>query len=110
MKDRAARGGVHKADQIPPLVAMLVAMLDWSQGALARHGPDFVQEGFETNPVFVGGPHLNPSSGESRCHIPAQFAEPPLKASWAAASAAWICRGRGAVRRQPRRRKVRQPR
>lgn len=98
--ERAARGGMDKADEVAPLVAVL----HWGERPLATKRPDFGQDRFETDAMFIAGPDLHVGVRVGGGYIAAQLAEPPLKASWAAGSACtW--RGRGTTRRRPNRRR-----
>ena len=62
MKDRAAGGGMHKAHQIAPRIAML----DGGEGTLPIKTPDFVQDRLEADAVFVGRPQLDLRVREGR--------------------------------------------
>jgi hypothetical protein len=53
MEDGPTRGGMDKADQIPPGEAMLHA----GNGPLSNRGPDAPQQRFEADAMFVGRPH-----------------------------------------------------
>ena len=62
MKDSAAlrpRGGMHKTDQIAPIVAVL----DRCGGAHAVEAPGLVQNGFQADAVFVDRPELDARLG-----------------------------------------------
>jgi hypothetical protein len=48
-------GGMHEANQIAPGIAML----DRGELALTGQRPDLVQDGLQTNAVFVNGPELD---------------------------------------------------
>ena len=61
MEEGAARGGMDKADQIAPGVAMLHG----GERALARRRPDPAQERFEADAVFVGRPQLDLAWGKA---------------------------------------------
>ena len=98
MKDRAARRRVDEADEVAPFVAMLHRR----QRALPVETPDFVQDGFQPDPVLVDGPELDGAVRVRRRDLAEERAELFLKASCAAGSAC-ICRGRG-LRRLPSRR------
>ncbi len=98
MKDRAARGGMDKADEIAPLVAVLHG----SEGTLPVETPDLVQDRLEPDAVFVDRPELDLRVREGGRDLAEERAELFLKASCAAGSACtW--RGRG-LRRLPSRR------
>jgi hypothetical protein len=55
MPHGAPRGGMHKADEVAPVIAML----DGGNGALARERPHSVQNRLEPNAVFIDRPELN---------------------------------------------------
>ena len=91
---------MDKADQIAPLVAML----DRGEWTLPVETPDFAQDGFEPNAMFVHGPQLNPRLREGRRHLAQQRAQTRLEVRLRLGSA-WTWRGRGMRRRAPSRRK-----
>lgn len=95
MEERAPRGRMDKAHQVAPLVAVL----DRSQRALAIETPHLVQDGFQADAVFVGGPELDLRLGEGARDLAEERADLFLNASCSAGSACtW--RGRG-LRRLP---------
>jgi hypothetical protein len=55
MEDGPSRGGMDKADQIPPGEAMLHA----GNGPLSNRGPDAPQQRFAADALFVGRPQLD---------------------------------------------------
>ena len=61
VKDRPARGGVHKADEIPPGEAVP----HWRHRALPDGSPDAPEEWLQADAVFIGRPHLNARRRES---------------------------------------------
>ena len=60
MKEGAAGGGMHKADQIAPREAVLYDRC----GALANRCPEAAQEWFQADPMFVGGPQFHLGVGK----------------------------------------------
>jgi hypothetical protein len=90
VKDRSARGGMDKADEIPPFVAMLHR----GNGPFAVKTPHFVQNRFQADPVLVDRPELDAGPGEGGCDFPEERTELFLKVACSAASAC-TCRGRG---------------
>src|SRR5690348_16036244 len=83
-------GGMHEADQIAPIVAVLHGC----EGALAVEAPDFLQDGFQADAMLVDRPELDVRLGEGGRHRPQQRPHIFLKASCSSGSACtW--RGRG---------------
>ena len=87
MEQGPARGGMHKAHQIAPLVAVL----HWRERTLPLRCPNATQDGFEPNAMFVGSPQLDLRLGKRRRHLLDQRPQLFLNASCAAGSA-WTCR------------------
>lgn len=98
VEDGTSRGGLDKAHQIAPRKAVLHRR----DGTLAVETPDFVQDGLQSDAMFVDGPELDLGLGEGGGDGLDERAEVFLKASCAWASACtW--RGRG-LRRLPSKR------
>ena len=75
MKDGAPRGGMDKADEVAPLVAML----DRRDGRWPSRAPDLAQDRFQPNAVFVDGPQLDGRVGEGRRDLAQQWAQTLLE-------------------------------
>jgi hypothetical protein len=60
MEDGAPGGRMDEGDQIAPLVAVL----DWGERALTGQAPDLLEDGLESDAVFVVGPDLHAGLGE----------------------------------------------
>lgn len=98
MKERTARGGMDKPNQIAPFVAVLHRR----QRSLAVKTPDLVQDRLEADPVFVHGPDFDLRLGIGGGDRLEEWSQLFLNASCRAGSAStW--RGRG-LRRLPSRR------
>ena len=65
VKDGATGGGMDKADQVAPVVAVL----DRSEGTLSVKTPDLVQDRFQPDAVFIHGPQLNLRLREGCRHL-----------------------------------------
>src|SRR5262249_16158878 len=98
VKHGPARGRMDEADQVAPGVAMLHR----GSRALAIETPDFVQDGFEADPMLIDRPQVDLRLREGRGHAPQQRPYIFLNASCCARSAR-MWRGRG-LRRLPSRR------
>lgn len=98
VEDGAASRGLHKADQVAPLKAVL----HWRERTLAVETPDLVEDRLQADPVFVDGPEFDLGVGEGGGDGLDERAEVFLKAACAWASACtW--RGRGRRRAPPTR-------
>jgi hypothetical protein len=69
MTDGAARGGVHKTDEVTPGKPVL----DGSDRALVTKRPYFMQDRLETDAVFIDGPQFYRAVWESGCHLLEQW-------------------------------------
>lgn len=98
VEDRAAGGGMHKTNQVAPVIAVL----DRRRWALPVEAPDFVQNGFQADAMLVDGPEfdarLRIRGGDCLDDRTDLF----LNATCCSGSAR-TCRGRG-LRRLPSRR------
>ena len=94
----AARCGVDKADEVPPVVAML----DRHNGPLFVKTPDLLQNRLEPYAVLIHGPQFHLRRWEGGSYRLDERADLFLKASCATESA-FTCRGRG-LRRLPSKR------
>jgi hypothetical protein len=90
-------------------IAPLVPMLDHGLGTLPAVAPHAAQNGLETQAVFVGRPPFDDIVRVGWLPRVDDLGELFFKAAWAAGSAL-ACRGRGTLRRQPRRWSISQPR
>ena len=90
MEHRPPRGWVDEPDQIAPGIAVL----HWRQGTPAVETPDFVQDRFQANAVFIHRPEFHLRLGKRGGYLAQQGPQLFLNASCAAASA-WTWRGRG---------------
>jgi hypothetical protein len=98
MKDRAPGGGVDKADEVAPVVAML----DGRGGPSPVKAPHLLEDRFQADAVLIDGPELDARLREGGCHRLDERPNVFLKAACCSGSAS-TCRGRG-VRRLPSRR------
>ncbi len=90
VKEGPTRGGMDKADQIPPREAVL----DRGHWPLANRRPDAPQEWFEADPMFVGRPQLDGGMGKRGGHGLQQRPYFFLKCACCSGSAKACC-GRG---------------
>ena len=85
--DDTSGGGMHEDDEVAPVVA-------WLDRPLPRQRPDALEQRFDANAVFIGGPHLNRRVGGASSVLPAQSVVPFIKAPCSSGLAATWC-GRG---------------
>ena len=69
MKDGPARGGMDKADQVAPGLAVLHPR----HRALAYRRPDPPQQRFQADPMFISRPQLDAGMRKRRRHLPEQW-------------------------------------
>jgi hypothetical protein len=62
MEEGPSRRRMHEADKVAPRVAMLHG----DEGTLPVNTPELVQDGLESDAVFVSGPQLNDAVRERR--------------------------------------------
>ena len=98
MKDGAPRGGMDKANKIPPIVAVL----DRCRWALPVEAPHFVQDRLQPDAVLVDRPELDARLGVRGRDRLDERAELFLNSACCSGSAN-TCRGRGLRRLTSRR-------
>lgn len=98
MPHRAARGGMHEADAVPPVGAMLHRR----ERALAAKAPDLLEDRLQPDTMFVDGPALDARVREGGGDGSDQRSDLFLNSACCVASA-WTWRGRG-LRHVPLRR------
>jgi len=107
VEDRPARGGMDKADQIAPVIAVL----HWRERALPVEAPNFVQDRLEPDAVLVDGPTPQQLNGGLREGGRDGLDERPYlflnSACWSGSAKTW--RGRGLRRLPSRRTRYAQP-
>ena len=69
MADRAARGWVHKTDEVAPREAVL----DGSERTLVTKRPHVMQNRLEADAVFIDGPQFYHAVWERGCHLLQQW-------------------------------------
>src|SRR5271165_5668163 len=104
MENAPPRGGMDKADQIAPVIAML----DRRNGALSVKAPDLLQDGLEADAVLIHRPQLDLRRGKGGRYGLDERPDLFLNCSCALGSAL-TCRGPGLRRLPSRRTRYAQP-
>src|SRR5690242_1316059 len=90
VKEGAARGGMHEANEGAPRKAVL----DGGERSLPDRGPHAAQHGLEANTMFVRGPELHLRRREGGGHCSQERPDLFLNSACCSGSAS-ACRGRG---------------